>query len=79
MCQEYLEVFERNLGELTAINVKLERKVELNARYKDAVSSDYMDSVLRITLAYSIPAVCFVGTTGQSKRGQPEHDLEQTE
>jgi hypothetical protein len=37
MCQEYLEAFERNLSELTAINVKLERKVELNTRYKDAL------------------------------------------
>ena len=67
MCQEYLEAFERNLGELTAVNVKLERKVELNSRHKDAVSSNYIDTSLRITLINSIPALCFVGTPGQSK------------
>jgi len=67
MCQEYLEAFERNLGELAAINVKLERKAELNSRYRDAVSSTYIDSGLRITLTDSIPALCFVGTPGQSK------------
>lgn len=38
MCQESLDVFESNLAELTAVTAKLERDIELNSRYKDAVS-----------------------------------------
>lgn len=39
MCQEYLDLFDRSLAELAAINSKLERKVELNTRYRDSLSS----------------------------------------
>jgi hypothetical protein len=70
MCQEYLEAFERNLGELTAINVKLERKVELNNRYRDAVSPHFTDTATRITYTDSIPALCSIGAQRQSELDQ---------
>lgn len=37
MCQEYIDTFESNIVELNTMNTKLERDIELNARYKDAV------------------------------------------
>jgi hypothetical protein len=39
MCREYLGKFEDNLMQLTAVNVQLNRRIELNTRNKDAVSS----------------------------------------
>jgi len=39
MLHDYLETFERSLGELTLTQWELERKIELNGRYRDAVSS----------------------------------------
>jgi hypothetical protein len=38
MCQESLDTFESSLAELAAVTAKLERDIELNSRYKDAVS-----------------------------------------
>jgi len=39
MCQEYLGAFENNLVQLTAVNIKLDRRIELNTRNKDATSA----------------------------------------
>jgi len=38
MCQERLGEFESNLVQLTAVNARLERRIELNTRYKESVS-----------------------------------------
>jgi hypothetical protein len=38
MQHDYLETFERSLGELVLTQWELERKIELNSRYRDAVS-----------------------------------------
>lgn len=38
MCQEYFEDFDSNLMQLTAVNARLERQIELNTRYKESVS-----------------------------------------
>jgi hypothetical protein len=40
MCQKYLAEFDGCVVQLTAVNEKLERRIELNSRYKDAVSTD---------------------------------------
>ena len=39
MCQEYLEHLERSMAELNAISHRLDRKVELNSRYRDSLST----------------------------------------
>jgi hypothetical protein len=38
MCREYTGKFEDDLMQLTAVNVQLDRRIELNTRNKDAVS-----------------------------------------
>lgn len=37
MCQEYIAEFENNLLQLIAVNARLDRRIKLNTRYKDAV------------------------------------------
>lgn len=39
ICNEYLEHLDRSLAELGAIATRLERKVELNSRYRDSLST----------------------------------------
>ncbi|XXG96150.1 hypothetical protein Hte_002429 [Hypoxylon texense] len=39
ICQESLELFDRNLDKLVVLNAELNQKIELNNRYKDSLST----------------------------------------
>ena len=53
MCQEYVGEFENDLVQLTALNARLQRRIDLTTRYKDAVSKppmSYARHEIRIVL-----------------------------
>lgn len=47
MCQESLGEFESSLVQLTAVNARLERRIELNTRYKESVSYRKLPRLVR--------------------------------
>lgn len=52
MCQESLEVFDRNLDKLFVLNAELNQKIELNNRYNDSVSSSSPVSISIYNCSY---------------------------
>jgi hypothetical protein len=70
MCQDYLGAFENNLVQLTAVSVKLNRRIELNTRNKDAVSPSLLS--LNKLLIMICTDLCCVDNERQSHRYLPK-------
>jgi hypothetical protein len=63
MCQEYLGDFESSLVQLAAVNAKLERRIDLNIRHEESVSSRELALPVRL-LIQTFSVIGYVSNEG---------------